>query len=331
MEIAMIVGCPKCKTRYRLDDSKIKAEGSTLRCNRCRTLFRVAGKVPTVSPPVSAAPPERNGEPVVVLVANESPDFCKVVERTLASEPFTVLCRHDGKETLDLIEERLPDVVVLDVALPTIYGFEICDRIRNTPALSSVKTILIASIYDKTRYKREPKSLYGADDYIEKHHIPDSLAAKIYRLVFGQKAVEQTTEEAPDMEDQDGTDLRDISGRETSDQEAVREQIRQDEEAKTAAINAESADAHNKAKRLARIIVSDIALYNQKKVEEGILCGTFHELFHDEIQEGRLLFDRRVPEEVRRGTSYLDDAFEEFLAQKKGELSDRNECRTRLG
>jgi CheY-like chemotaxis protein len=72
---------------------------------------------------------------------------------------------------MDLIEERHPDVVLLDVALPTMYGFEICERIRNTPALSGVKTILIASIYDKTRYKREPQSLYGADDYIEKHHI----------------------------------------------------------------------------------------------------------------------------------------------------------------
>jgi predicted Zn finger-like uncharacterized protein len=328
----MLVGCPKCRTRYRLDDSRIKAEGSILRCGRCRTLFRVAGKVPAGSSPVAVAPAGRRGESVVVLVANESPDFCRAVERTLASEPFTVLYRHDGKETLDLIEERLPDVVVLDVALPTIYGFEICDRIRNNPALSSVKTILIASIYDKTRYKREPKSLYGADDYIEKHHIPDSLSAKIYRLVFGQKAVEQPSEETPAMGEQDESDLQDISGREMSEQEEVREQIRLDEEVKTSAANsAASADAHNKARRLARIIVSDIALYNQKKVEEGIQCGTFQELFHDEIQEGRLLYNRRVPEEVRSGTSYLEDTFEEFLAQKNGELSGRNKCRTRLG
>lgn len=328
----MLVGCPKCRTLYRLDDSRIKAEGSTLRCSRCRTVFRVAGKVSAAAPPVAAASSERSRDSIVVLVANESPDFCRAVERTLASEPFTVFYRHDGRETLDLIEERLPDVVVLDVALPTVYGFEICDRIRNTPALSSVKTILIASIYDKTRYKREPQSLYGADDYIEKHHIPDSLAAKIYRLVFGQKAVEAPAEGASAAEEQDGTDLRDISGREMSDQESVREQIRLDEEVKTSsADSAASAEAHDKARRLARIIVSDIALYNQNKVEEGIQCGTFHELFHDEIQEGRLLYTRRVPEEVRSGTSYLEDTFEEFLTKKKGELSDRNECRLRLG
>jgi DNA-binding response OmpR family regulator len=295
-------------------------------------VFRVAGLISPAVPPVTAASEERKGDSIVVLLANESADFCRAVERTLAAEPFTVLSRHDGREALDVIEERLPDVVVLDVALPTVYGFEICEKIRNTPALSSVKTILIASIYDKTRYKREPQSLYGADDYIEKHHIPDSLAAKIYRLVFGQKTVEQSTEETPSTEERDVTELQDISGKEISDQESVREQLRLDEEYNTsAANNAVSDEAHDKAKRLARIIVSDIALYNQKKVEEGILCGTFRELFRDEIQEGTVLYNRRVPEEIRTVSSYLDDAFEEFLAQKKSVLSGRNESRNRVG
>lgn len=326
----MIVGCPKCRTRYRLDDSKVEAEGSILRCSRCRTMFRVAGAVRTAPGVGAATVNRRHGEPIVVLVANESPDFCKAVERTLSSEPFTVLCRHDGRETLDVIEQHLPDVVVLDVALPTVYGFEICDRIRNSAALSSVKTILIASIYDKTRYKREPQSLHGADDYIEKHHIPDSLAAKIYRLVFGQKTVEQPDGEAPAGEKNDATDVQHFSGNELSVQESIREQIRLDEEIKTSVEhNAVTTDAHDKAKRLARIIVSDIALYNQKKVEEGIQCGTFRELFQDEIQEGLLLYNRRVADEVREGTSYLDDAIEEFLAQKKGEVTDRREFRTR--
>jgi hypothetical protein len=88
-------------------------------------------------------------------------------------------------------------------------------------------------------------------------------------------------------------------------------------------------EAHRKARRLARIIVTDIALYNQKKVEQGILSGTFYELFEDDIREGRRLFEQRVPEMVRTGTSYLEDAFEEFLAQKAVELA-RNEERTSL-
>lgn len=321
----MLLGCPTCKTRYRLDDSRSKADGILLQCCRCRTVFRVAGKMPSKSCPVPAKAQER----LTIVVANESPDFCASVAHILHAEPFTVLCCHDGREAMDLIEEHLPDVVLLDVALPTMYGFEICERIRNTPALSGVKTILIASIYDKTRYKREPQSLYGADDYIEKHHLPDSLAAKIYRLVFGQKPVDQDLESAASSEEEKPTDLENISEQELHEQEMAREELRRDEEAKTSSRDSlHMAEVHDKARRLARIIVTDIALYNQKKVEEGIRNGTYYELFEEELQDGRLYFERRVPEQVREGTSYLEDALEDFISQKKSEMDLPGACRT---
>jgi len=271
---------------------------------------------------VSKTSPEQAGKPVTVVVANESPDFCASVAHILETEPFVVLCCHDGREAMDLIEEHLPDVVLLDVALPTLYGFEICDRIRNTPALSAVKTILIASIYDKTRYKREPQSLYGADDYIEKHHIPDALSAKIYRLVFGQEPVDQDLESISSAEDEKPTNLENISEQELQAQEMVREELRRDEEEKTTSSESlQLSEAHSKARRLARIIVTDIALYNQKKVEEGVRKGTFYELFEEELNDGRLFFNRRVSEQVREGTTYLEDALEDFISQKKSDLN----------
>jgi predicted Zn finger-like uncharacterized protein len=318
----MLLGCPTCKTRYRLDDSKIRADGIHLQCCRCRTVFRVAGKIPPVSRLVSKTSPEQAGKPVTVVVANESPDFCAAVAHILETEPFVVLCCHDGREAMDLIEEHLPDVVLLDVALPTLYGFEICDRIRNTPALSAVKTILIASIYDKTRYKREPQSLYGADDYIEKHHIPDALAAKIYRLVFGQEPVDQDLESISSAEDEIPANLENISEQELQEQEMVREELRRDEEEKTTSSESlQLSEAHSKARRLARIIVTDIALYNQKKVDEGVRNGTFYELFEEELNDGRLFFNRRVSEQVREGTTYLEDALEDFISLKKSDLN----------
>ena len=75
-----------------------------------------------------------------------------------------------------------------------------------------------------------------------------------------------------------------------------------------------------KAKRLARIIVSDITLYNQNKVEDGVRNGTFYNLLLDDIREGTALYERRVPEAIRGCTSYLNEAFEELIAKKKQEL-----------
>jgi response regulator RpfG family c-di-GMP phosphodiesterase len=218
----------------------------------------------------------------------------------------------------------MPQVVLLDVALPSMYGFEICEAVRKNPIISSVKLILIASIYDKTRYKRLPNSLYGADDYIEKHHIPDSLAPMINKLVSGQKPVEMPLVKKHPAEEEGQTAVEWPSQLEIEAQETVREVLKKAEEQETSVPKAPSApelsEAHKKAKRLARIIVSDIVLYNQAKVEEGVRKGSFHELLADDIREGRALYTRRVAQEIRAETSYLEDGFEELLAKKRREL-----------
>ncbi len=79
--------------------------------------------------------------------------------------------------------------------------------------------------------------------------------------------------------------------------------------------------AQAKAKRLARLIVSDIVLYNQAAVDESIRTNTFEEVMAHEIREARKLYEQRVPPEVRSGTAYLDDAFGELIARKKREFN----------
>jgi len=79
--------------------------------------------------------------------------------------------------------------------------------------------------------------------------------------------------------------------------------------------------AHEKAKRLARLIVSDIVLYNQAAVEEGVRNNTFSELLAHDIQEARTLYTQRVSEEVRNSTAYLEEAFSELIARKKRDLN----------
>ena len=72
-----------------------------------------------------------------------------------------------------------------------------------------------------------------------------------------------------------------------------------------------------KAQRFARLIVSDIVLYNEDAVAEGIQKGTLFDLLKDDIAEGRNLYENRVPLVVRSGKDYLQDAFDDFIASKK--------------
>lgn len=78
---------------------------------------------------------------------------------------------------------------------------------------------------------------------------------------------------------------------------------------------------HEKAKRLARLIVSDIVLYNQAAVEEAIRNDNFFAAMSHDVQEAHNLYASRVPEEIRKDTSYLDDAFNDLIERKKRELT----------
>src|SRR5205807_6370680 len=76
---------------------------------------------------------------------------------------------------------RKPSALVLDVALPDVHAFELVEEAHNKAP--EIRVVLVASVYNRTGYKRRPTSLYGADDYVEQHHIPDSLLVKLERLI----------------------------------------------------------------------------------------------------------------------------------------------------
>lgn len=94
----------------------------------------------------------------------------------------------------------------------------------------------------------------------------------------------------------------------------------QNKEEKPAPARPAVSPMHEKAKRLARLIVSDIVLYNQEAVEKGVRNGTFEEVMAHEIQEAKKLYESRVPEEIRNKTNYLDEAFAALIERKKTEL-----------
>jgi predicted Zn finger-like uncharacterized protein len=340
----MLIVCPNCKKRFDIDPGTLR-DAKRLRCSSCRAVFRLLRKE-------EAAPPAKPSGRHKVVIANESVAFCEAVQKVLAAEPFEIFVCNDGKVALDTVERVRPNVLLLDVALPTMFGFEVCERVRQNPALAGVKIVLIASIYDKTRYKRSPNSLYGADDYIEKHHIPDSLVPMIYRLASGEASVPQVaTPSASELAAQEETrcEIRQVEVSETSSVPEPSPQIvaalagapapaperlavpaavaAQAVEQKPAPSGspatpapAELGETELKARRLARIIVSDIVLYNQAKVEQGLRDGTFYDLLADDIREGESLYRQRVSQEVRESTSFLKDAFDDLIAKKRAEL-----------
>ena len=357
----MIVSC-ECGAKLKIDDAKISIKGVKVRCPRCGNLIPVAKP----SPVLSASSREKTGlaarpassSAALVLVAHDSDVVRNMVSELLTGAGFRVDTAADGVEALRMATENKPQGMVLDVGLPGIYGFELCERLKGDPTTKSIKIVLLSSVYDMRRYKRTPTNLYGADDYIEKHHIPDFLLSKLRKLIFP----EQFPEEAPKIKEHGHVDLpemsrpparefesslltmerqahtdRDVSdaipsrsaipkaratdGQESSalfpDTLSLDASIFQKEECDIPRVDEADPKAVEKARRFARIIVSDVALYNQEAVIEGLKNGTFFELLKNDIDEGRELYEGRVPVAIKAKRDYYQEAFDNFIAAAK--------------
>jgi hypothetical protein len=77
------------------------------------------------------------------------------------------------------------------------------------------------------------------------------------------------------------------------------------------------------ASRLARAICSDLALYNEAKVIQGIEQDSFFELLKDEIEEGRVLYRSRVSPELYGRTNFFDRAIVDVILRRKGAVRSR--------
>ena len=282
----MVISCPSCKTSFNLRDDKVPAAGGKLRCFKCKTVFSFD------------AVKKDNGGGRLVLVANESKAFCQTVSDLLEENGIRADVAYDGEEALSKIRKLRPNVALLDVALPKMFGFDVCETVKNDHILKETKVVLIAAIYDKTQYKRNPSSLYGADDYIEKHHIHDRLVDMIWELTPGADSNSSGKDEKTAHE----TVIPSETEKEISD--SAEEELKYEDNA-----------GHDDASRLARIIVSDIALYNEKLVIEGIRNNNFFELLKDDIAEGRKLFMQRVPKEIWEKRDYLKESLDEFIVK----------------
>lgn len=100
----------------------------------------------------------------------------------LLKDRYEVCSARDGEEGLAMIRERCPDLVVLDLLMPRMHGFELCQRLRNDPALRTVK-IMISSSKSYQNDMRNTIEETGADDYLVKPFDVDVFNKRVDELV----------------------------------------------------------------------------------------------------------------------------------------------------
>ena len=116
-----------------------------------------------------------------ILVADDEPNIVISLEYLLKREGYTVLIARDGQEALETIAREQPDLVLLDVMMPKKTGFEVCQEVRASDVLASIKILMLTA---KGRDTDVVKGLaLGADAYITKPFSTRELAQKVAELL----------------------------------------------------------------------------------------------------------------------------------------------------
>lgn len=116
-----------------------------------------------------------------VLLVEDDRDLVDFLQHMLESEKYQVLVSMDGEDALAKARAERPDVILLDVLLPKMHGFEVCQRLRQDPGTCLIPIIMVTSL---TAIKdRLTGFKLGADEYISKPFEPIELLARVERLI----------------------------------------------------------------------------------------------------------------------------------------------------
>lgn len=200
-----------------------------------------------------------------VLLGHAGPVIAGAAQRILDAHGFDVEIGADSQGIEAALNSGHWDALVVDVALPGAPGFELTGVARE----AGVKVvILVASVFRRTSYKRQPRRLYGADDYVEIHHLGDHLPNRL-RAHLGLRDSQLPAET-----------LRDVLGTLT-----------------------ERGDEHlleQTPRGLAMLIVADLLLYNGDRITEADSVEEALAAVSSDLESARDLFGQ-VRGQVRGG------------------------------
>ena len=125
-------------------------------------------------------------EKKTILVVDDEPDFCSIVQGQLEKEGFEVEIAYNGIEGLEKVRANPPDAIVLDVMMPEMDGYEVCRKLKADEKYEDIPIILltaVASHVTSTRYSHRDGMSTEADDYIAKPASAEEIMESIKRLL----------------------------------------------------------------------------------------------------------------------------------------------------
>ena len=121
-----------------------------------------------------------------ILVVDDEQDVVDLIQRTLQTEGFDVVCAFDGISALDLVDIERPDLVLLDIMMPMMSGYEVCEQMKSNPETQNIPVICVSSAHTPDARKQSIRA--GAATLVAKPFLPAELVAQIRRYLRKENA-----------------------------------------------------------------------------------------------------------------------------------------------
>lgn len=116
-----------------------------------------------------------------ILIVEDEEKILIMLLTLFKLEDYEVLCARDGEDALRIVREDNPDLILLDVRIPKIDGYEVCRSVKSEPALSHIKVLMLSGLVQN--YDLRKAQEVGADAYVTKPFVTTVLLEKIEELL----------------------------------------------------------------------------------------------------------------------------------------------------
>jgi CheY-like chemotaxis protein len=116
--------------------------------------------------PTAPEPAPGSARPARVLIADDNPQGVELLEAYLSGTGYETASAADGEETLRKVRDWKPDVILLDIMMPRISGFEVCKRLRADPATRDIGVLMITALDQPSDMERAVEA--RTDDFLTK-------------------------------------------------------------------------------------------------------------------------------------------------------------------
>jgi predicted Zn finger-like uncharacterized protein len=173
----MVIECPTCKARYRIDPSASKADVAKVKCPGCQHVFEVSLAAENISQEENCS-----SKKPVVLIVDDARFFREMIMDILKDLPVEMVVAADGNDAWQQITDLVPQLVLLDLNIPGKNGKEILQSMQESRQFDHVKVLAMSGVERGEETASEVR-LIGADDFISKSFKPRELQDRVRKIL----------------------------------------------------------------------------------------------------------------------------------------------------